>query len=148
MFSAKMLKLTRWIADRYLCWWGQVLDGVVTAGVKNQAGTRMVTVFELTDPRALQGRNIPEEIERLPAKQRAVYDALKSADQPLTMDQVMAAAGCGSGPVQTLKKKTLIRSHQKRVQHFENGDDEAYAHITKQDDLQLNRDQRMALDQI
>lgn len=148
LFSAKMLKLTRWIADRYLCSWGQVLDCVVPAGVKNQAGTRMVTVFELTDPRALQGRNIPEEVERLPAKQRAVYDALKSADQPLTMDQIMAAAGCGSGPVQTLKKKTLIRSHQKRVQHFENGDDAAYAHITKQDDLQLNRDQRMALDQI
>jgi len=47
LISPSMLKLTRWIAERYLCSWGQVLECVVPAGVKNQAGTRMVTVFEL-----------------------------------------------------------------------------------------------------
>jgi len=37
LFNAKMLKLTQWIAERYLCSWGQVLECVVPAGVKNQA---------------------------------------------------------------------------------------------------------------
>ena len=45
LLSANMLKLTRWIADYYLCSWGQVLDSVVPAGVKQKAGTRIVTSF-------------------------------------------------------------------------------------------------------
>src|SRR5262249_30513126 len=37
-----LLRLTRWMADYYLCGWGQVLNAVVPAGVKDRAGTRMV----------------------------------------------------------------------------------------------------------
>ncbi|QDT44325.1 Primosomal protein N' [Gimesia alba] len=148
LFDAKMLKLTRWIADRYLCSWGQVLECVVPAGVKNQAGTRMVTVFELAAPSHLAGDESAALIEKLPAKQRAVFDALKLAEKPLTLEALTQAANCGSGPVQSLKKKSLIRSHQKRMQHFENDDDVVHAHIKKQDDLQLNPDQCRALDQI
>ena len=42
-----MLELTQWIAERYLCGWGQVLQTVVPAGVKNKAGTRLVTELSL-----------------------------------------------------------------------------------------------------
>ena len=35
-----MLRLTEWMADYYLCPWGQVLEAVVPAGVRWQAGTR------------------------------------------------------------------------------------------------------------
>src|SRR4051794_36279717 len=38
-----LLKLTRWIADYYLCGWGQVLHAVVPAAVRDKAGTREVT---------------------------------------------------------------------------------------------------------
>ena len=148
LFDAKMLKLTRWIADRYLCSWGQVLECVIPAGVKNQAGTRMVTVFELAAPSHLAGDECASLIEKLPAKQRAVFDALKSAGKPMPLEELTQAADCGSGPVQSLKKKSLIRSHQKRMQHYENDDDIVHAHIEKQDDLQLNPDQCRALDQI
>ena len=47
LLSAGMLELTRWIADRYLCAWGQVLDCVIPAGVKKQAGTRETSVVTL-----------------------------------------------------------------------------------------------------
>ena len=40
-----MLRLTRWMADYYLCPWGQVLEAVVPAGVRHQAGTRDVTLL-------------------------------------------------------------------------------------------------------
>ena len=33
-----MLRLTRWMADYYLCPWGQVLEAVVPAGVRHDAG--------------------------------------------------------------------------------------------------------------
>ena len=35
-----LMKLTRWMADYYLCGWGQVLHAVVPAGVRENAGTR------------------------------------------------------------------------------------------------------------
>ena len=35
-----MLRLTEWMADYYLCGWGQVLEAVVPAGVRGRAGTR------------------------------------------------------------------------------------------------------------
>jgi len=148
LFDAKMLKLTRWIAERYLCSWGQVLECVVPAGVKNQAGTRLVTIFELTPSEFSAANESANVIEKLPAKQRAVYDVLKSATKPLTQEELMQAADCGSGPIQSLKKKALIQSQQKRVQYFENQDDVTHAHIKKEDDLQLNPDQSQALDRI
>ncbi|MFH1301429.1 MAG: primosomal protein N' [Planctomycetota bacterium] len=148
LFDAKMLKLTRWIAERYLCSWGQVLECVVPAGVKNQAGTRLVTIFELTPSEFSAANESSNLIEKLPAKQRAVYDVLKSATKPLTQEELMQAADCGSGPIQSLKKKALIQSQQKRVQYFENQDDVTHAHIKKEDDLQLNPDQSQALGRI
>src|SRR5688572_6759056 len=40
LLTEHLLKLTRWMADYYLCGWGQVLNAVVPAGVKSRAGTR------------------------------------------------------------------------------------------------------------
>src|SRR5690606_31364317 len=40
LLSPAMLRLTRWMADYYLCPWGQVLEAVVPSGVRGQAGTR------------------------------------------------------------------------------------------------------------
>ena len=48
LVDARMLELTRWIANRYLCGWGQVLNSIVPAGVKSKAGTREVTFFALS----------------------------------------------------------------------------------------------------
>ena len=45
LLSPAMLRLTRWIADHYLCDWATVLDAVVPAGVRAGAGTRMTTLL-------------------------------------------------------------------------------------------------------
>ena len=42
-----MLRLTHWMADYYLCPWGQVLGAVVPAGVRRLAGTRQVTLLQV-----------------------------------------------------------------------------------------------------
>ena len=70
LLSPAMLRLTAWIADEYLCPLGQVLDAVVPAGVRAQAGTRTTTVLSLA----------PEIVGRLdkldlPAKQAEVLRA-------------------------------------------------------------------------
>lgn len=49
LIDSRMLSLTRWIADRYLCGWGQVLESVIPKGVKTNAGTREVVFFHLEE---------------------------------------------------------------------------------------------------
>src|SRR4051812_27911970 len=39
LLTDPLLRLTRWMADYYLCAWGQVLNAVVPAGARRQAGS-------------------------------------------------------------------------------------------------------------
>src|SRR5690349_4756782 len=74
LLTEPLLRLTRWMADYYLCGWGQVLNAVIPAGARDQAGTRRRTFVEA----------VPEE-ERttpageLPPKQSAVMKVLLEA---------------------------------------------------------------------
>ena len=54
LLSPAMLRLTRWIADYYLCDWAAVLDAVVPAGVRGGAGTRMTTLLSVDESEALR----------------------------------------------------------------------------------------------
>ena len=58
LLSPAMLRLTRWIADYYLCDWAAVLDAVVPAGVRGGAGTRMATLLSV-DPTRAGARRLP-----------------------------------------------------------------------------------------
>ncbi|MFP6767123.1 MAG: primosomal protein N' [Planctomycetaceae bacterium] len=138
--DAAMLDLTRWIADRYLCGWGQVLESVVPAGVKKQAGTRQVRFFSLPDDfEQRQGEAV------LPRKQQAVVDALREAGKELRIEELTRVAECGKTPVEGLQKKGLLEVVQRRIDPAEidgTGDP------VREDDLVLNDDQQRALDSI
>ena len=137
--SAEMLQLTQWIADRYLASWGQVLHSVVPAGVKNKAGTRMVTFFT---PMLPADRSLDDL--KLPAKQLSVMKAALAAPQPLTGAELSEVADCGTGPIQALKKKGFLKASRERTSKFEAD----IGHVEKTDDIVLNSQQRTALDQI
>ena len=67
-----MLRLTQWIADYYLCDWAAVLEAVVPAGVRGQAGTRLATLLVGRSARRPSGwREL-----NLPAKQLEVLKVL------------------------------------------------------------------------
>ena len=55
LLSPAMLRLTRWIGEYYLCPWGQVLETVLPAGVRGQAGTRMATLLDVGRAAARSG---------------------------------------------------------------------------------------------
>jgi primosomal protein N' (replication factor Y) (superfamily II helicase) len=137
LIDQTMLDLTRWIGERYLCGWGQVLESVIPAGVKNKAGTRDVKLFELTPASDL-------EHQRLSLKQQAVVQALRQADRPMRGDELAAAAGCGVSPIQTLLKKGLLLARNERRSVFDN----ELEPIEADADLVLNRDQHAALGRI
>ena len=79
LLTSPLLELTRWMADYYLCGWGQVLNVVVPAGVKKQAGTRAVPFLELV-PEAL----LPKDRPHLPPKQKKVLEYLHA--NPVLME--------------------------------------------------------------
>ena len=139
LLGKRMLELTRWIAHRQLCGWGQVLETVIPAGVKKQSGTRLITVYELASG---LGKSASES--QLPPKQQAVFDVLTSAAAPLRGDALAHAADCGMGPIKSLQSKGVIRSKRQRMAVFEN----EFEAVDREADLQLNNDQQHALDRV
>ena len=136
LLSSRMLELTHWIAERYLCPWGIVLESVVPAGVKKQAGTRMITCYAAAGNLSERLKNV-----KLPKKQQAVVDVLLDAGQPLAVDELTAAANCGTGPLNSLKKKGFIQAVRRRSEPAAT----ELGTITPQSDLKLNEEQDQAL---
>jgi primosomal protein N' (replication factor Y) len=139
LLSANMLKLTRWIADYYLCSWGQVLDSVVPAGVKQKAGTRIVTSFVCAE----QSGKI-SSTARLSAKQQTVLEILAASGRPMDAAELTQAADCGTAPLSALRQKGLIRAIRQREAHFTS----PLGPTSREPDLELNSDQKRALDTI
>lgn len=137
LLDAHQLELTRWIGERYLCGWGQVLDSVIPAGVKAGSGTRDIQFYTAA----------PDAAERLissklPSKQRAVVQTLLDHAAPMPIGDLTAAADCGPGPIQTLRKKGWIVADRRRtmIAEFDAGPIEASSPI------QLNLEQQRVVD--
>ena len=139
LLSPTMLELTRWMAEYYLCGWGQVLESVIPAGVKRKSGTREINVFH---PHV--HKLDTETVENLPAKQRAVATILLQSSEPLTAVELTDAADCGLGPINALRKKGLIAATRERRSVMSNDS----AHVAAETDLQLNDDQQSAVTSI
>ena len=114
LVSGKMLRLTEWIAERYLCGWGQVLHSVVPAGVKRKAGTRELLFFEPT----AEGRAALEALT-FTKKQRAVMETLIAAGEPLRADAAAGRAKCGPGVVEGLRRKGMVSAVKQRADAME-----------------------------
>ena len=139
LLSEQMLELTGWIATRYLCGWGQVLESVIPAGVKRRAGTRMVLGF-------LLAANIEEQLRdvRLPPGQQAVVDVLRTATAPMPAPEICERAGCGPGPINGLRKKNLLEVI--RIRSELKGD--ALDAAGEEPDLKVNVQQQSCLNAI
>ena len=139
LVSPSMLKLTQWIAEHYLCDLGQVLETVVPAGVRSQAGTRMTTLLSMAPEVAANWRKLG-----LPAKQTAVMDVLARAQEPLTPVELARAAKCTQAPIKSLRDKGHVVSRRGRVRQHRR----AESTVAREEHLTLNPDQRKALDAI
>jgi primosomal protein N' (replication factor Y) (superfamily II helicase) len=111
LLTEHILKLTRWMADYYLCGWGQVLNAVVPAGVRQQAGTRPVPMLELV-PESL----LPNPLPHLAPKQKQVLEFLKTHSSPVELREVKRLTGIGGGPVAALVEKGYARRKAGRTQ--------------------------------
>jgi primosomal protein N' (replication factor Y) len=111
LVTPELMRLTRWMADYYLCGWGQVLNAVIPAGVKERAGTRLATFLQ-----AVAEAFLPEPLPKLSAKQRRALEELRSANEPVEARELAQRAQCGLGPVLALADKKLARRFVRRVE--------------------------------
>jgi primosomal protein N' (replication factor Y) len=106
-----LMKLTRWMADYYLCGWGQVLHAVVPAGVRENAGTRVAAFVEPV-PRD----SLPNPLPTVTPQQKNALDRLKKEGRPLEVLQLARLAKCGAGVISGLVKKGLLRKFNERIE--------------------------------
>ncbi len=111
LLSPAMLRVTKWVADYYLCEWGQSIEAAVPAGVRGQAGTR--EVLFLSVPTSVTARLTQL---KLPPKQAQALKILAASEQPMTPPQLAAAAHCTQGPINALRKKGLLQADIRRSQ--------------------------------
>ena len=88
LLRPEMLKLTRWMASYYLCSWGQALNAVLPAGVRNQAGVQKIKVLQ-----ACQTED--SDLLGLTTKQKRAFEILQQSSRPLTPAELKSSAQCG-----------------------------------------------------
>jgi len=153
LLDDRMLELTRWIAQYYLCPIGQVLEAILPAGVRSHAGTRLTTVLYIADDvdkriAALKHSDAKKQCVILTPKQLYIADTLRQSPEPLTMKELQRAAKCSVVPINTLKRfgivcvKTIRRQSEDGRRQTADGSREAVPIY------QLNADQRHVLSDI
>jgi primosomal protein N' (replication factor Y) len=111
-----LMRLTRWMADYYLCGWGQVLNAVVPAGARDKAGTRLRMFIE-----AVSRQETPAH---LPTKQAAVLQYLREVHHPVELRELTRRVHCGPGPIEALASKGLVRRITRRMDRFIDANEE------------------------
>src|SRR5262249_21985917 len=113
LLDDQLLKLTRWMADYYLCGWGQVLHAVVPAGVRDKAGTKNVTFVEV-----LPREKMPKLLPSVTAKQKQILDRVKKEGKPLELTWLAKQLDCTTGVISGLAGKGLLRKFVERVERL------------------------------
>jgi len=140
LLTPSMLRLTGWMAEHYLCPWGQVLEAVLPAGVRAAAGTRMTQFVRLPNQVAARLPTL-----KLSPKQKRILTFLAGQAEGLPIAQVAAATECTFAPIQNLAKKGLLELEMRR---FDAAQMPATSRLATAEHLELNDDQRAALDAI
>src|SRR5579883_1438277 len=142
LLTDNLLRLTRWMADYYLCGWGQVLNAVVPAGAREKAGTRKLTFIEAVPEAGLKelpsGESAETQPPPIPPKQATVLELLRKAGKAVEQRQLMRQAKCGPGPIEALILKGLARRVARRVDRFV---DSTHEEAAPAGPITLNEDQ-------
>jgi primosomal protein N' (replication factor Y) len=136
LLTEPLLRLTRWMADYYLCGWGQVLQAILPAGVRSRAGLKRRTFVRAV-------REVPDELPRLSPKQRAVLSYLRQQDQLLDPQEIMREIGCGMAVIEGIVAKGLAIKQPVTIETKSDSDSDS-ALRPAFSVLELNADQRAA----
>src|SRR5262249_13551616 len=133
LLTDSLLRLTRWMADYYLCGWGQVLQAVLPAGVRDQAGTPEAGFVE-----PVADSELPDPLPTLTGKQTSAWEKLRKAAGPVEQRRLCRTAGVGPGVIRSLIDKGLARKHVERVERTDKFTDDE---VVSTAPIVLNEDQ-------
>ncbi len=104
LFDDKLLELGRWMADTWLCSWGEALDAMIPAGVKSPANRRTVSF----------GRAAPAPPGAAPRSevQRRVFDAIVRAGEPVAVASLLDRVKATRSPWKALVKAGYVEEFQ------------------------------------
>jgi len=96
LLSRRMLELTKWMADRWLARWGEVLEAVLPAGVRLRKPTRMLPLLMAT--------GAASQRKRTPAQALV----LAAASAPITAEDLARITGASRAVIARLLKGGLL----------------------------------------
>src|SRR5690606_6007990 len=103
-------------------------------------GTRVIQLFEISEA----GRTALAHEQRIAPKQRLVLETLAAATEPMRGEILAEAAGCGTGPIESVRKRGWVNVLRRRTDIFEPD----LVPPEKSSDLTLNVDQHRALQSV
>jgi primosomal protein N' (replication factor Y) len=101
LLSATMLELTAWMSERWMCRWGEVLEAVLPAGVRESAGVRRQPVL-VTASGAEVADAPPRKLT--PSQARV----MAAATEPLTAAQLAERSGASRAVITRLVRQGLL----------------------------------------
>ncbi|MEI6256150.1 MAG: primosomal protein N' [Planctomycetota bacterium] len=96
LLSQRMLELTKWMADRWMARWGEVLEAVLPAGVRLRRKSRVVPLLVATGLEAIRKPTPPQA------------RVLAAAATPATADALAQATGASRAVIMRLVKLGLL----------------------------------------
>ncbi len=134
LVDRRTIDLARWIADYYLCAWGEALFAMVPPGARRSDAAKTVRHVQLESEPLLPLRS---------DKHKQVIDYLKQAGGSVAVREVVAHTGASHGQLRTLIEKGILRERHVKVQP-----NQMEGAPTAPMNFELTSEQRAALDEI
>ena len=103
LLDSGMLDLTRWVADRYACTWGEALEAALPAGVRHGVKEKTANLLSL----AVSAEEALEAAGRA-RSQAKVVSFLKTAGGAYTSADLQKLVPCSSAPIKALVDKEIL----------------------------------------
>lgn len=138
LIDADLLDLARWMARYYVTPLGQVLNAILPAAVKKQAGFKTVRLV-------VRGEKREADVDRVLSKQQRVLDRLDALENPVTPRELARMAGCTTAVIKSLEEKGLVQIVTKRTEEFVR---DLYVPTDQEQPPELSSEQRLAMQRI
>ncbi len=112
LLSAEILQLTKWAADYYATSWGEMLKASLPAGISSSTRVRPKRRKAI---KLIEFDRDGEAFAKLTGQQRSFIDLLESTGGQALFTEVLAKAGVGASPINTLVKRGFIEVEVREV---------------------------------
>jgi len=141
--SGELLGLTRWIAERYACAWGEALAAVLPAPLKSERTRRKLPCIHAVPG---IGREELDLLRQRHPEQHRLLRTLLELDGPALLRDLLRGLKLSESPAQSLRKRGWVR-----IEYVEEPPDplvEATGGSVRQRPAELSTGQALALERI